>query len=85
LDPHHLFRPARLAEEGGSLTILATVLVETGSRADDYFFEELKSTGNMELRLDRALAARRVTAGGASGPWGPWGPSPRARTAPPGR
>jgi len=58
--PKRLFGAARLAEEGGSLTILATALVETGSRADDFFFEELKSTGNMELRLDRALAARRV-------------------------
>ncbi|WP_218963935.1 MULTISPECIES: transcription termination factor Rho [Streptomyces] len=58
--PKRFFGAARLAEEGGSLTILATALVETGSRADDYYFEELKSTGNMELRLDRALAARRV-------------------------
>lgn len=58
--PKRLFGAARLAEEGGSLTILATALVDTGSRADDYFFEELKSTGNMELRLDRALADRRV-------------------------
>ncbi|WJV48133.1 transcription termination factor Rho [Streptomyces flavofungini] len=58
--PKRLFGAARLAEEGGSLTILATVLVETGSRADDYYFEELKSTGNMELRLNRALADRRV-------------------------
>ncbi|MFE6664702.1 transcription termination factor Rho [Streptomyces sp. NPDC057697] len=60
LGPKQLFGAARLAEEGGSLTILATALVETGSRADDYFFEELKSTGNMELRLDRSLAERRV-------------------------
>ncbi|MFD0343970.1 transcription termination factor Rho [Streptomyces sp. NPDC127117] len=60
LGPKQLFGAARLAEEGGSLTILATALVETGSRADDYFFEELKSTGNMELRLDRTLAERRV-------------------------
>ncbi|WP_328540160.1 transcription termination factor Rho [Streptomyces sp. NBC_00344] len=58
--PKRLFGAARLAEEGGSLTILATALVDTGSRADDYFFEELKSTGNMELRLDRALADRRI-------------------------
>ncbi|WP_425329336.1 transcription termination factor Rho [Streptomyces inhibens] len=58
--PKRLFGAARLAEEGGSLTILATALVETGSRADDYFFEELKSTGNMELRLDRALASKRL-------------------------
>jgi transcription termination factor Rho len=58
--PKQLFGAARLTEEGGSLTILATALVETGSRADDFFFEELKGTGNMELRLDRTLAARRV-------------------------
>ncbi|MCT9109807.1 transcription termination factor Rho [Streptomyces mirabilis] len=58
--PKRFFGAARLAEEGGSLTILATALVETGSRADDYFFEELKGTGNMELRLDRTLASRRV-------------------------
>lgn len=58
--PKRLFGAARLAEEGGSLTILATALVDTGSRADDYFFEELKSTGNMELRLDRALSDKRV-------------------------
>ncbi|MEU7582308.1 transcription termination factor Rho [Streptomyces sp. NPDC041068] len=58
--PKKLFGAARRAEEGGSLTMLATVLVETGSRADDYYFEELKSTGNMELRLDGGLAARRV-------------------------
>ncbi|MGW8884207.1 transcription termination factor Rho [Streptomyces sp. NPDC055749] len=58
--PKQVFGAARLAEEGGSLTILATALVETGSRADDYFFEELKSTGNMELRLDRSLAEKRI-------------------------
>ncbi|WP_405640886.1 transcription termination factor Rho [Streptomyces sp. NBC_00019] len=60
IGPKRFFGAARTAEEGGSLTILATALVETGSRADDYFFEELKSTGNMELRLDRELASRRV-------------------------
>ncbi|MEV5149637.1 transcription termination factor Rho [Streptomyces sp. NPDC052727] len=60
LGPKRFFGAARQAEEGGSLTILATVLVDTGSRADGYFFEELKSTGNMELRLDRELAGRRV-------------------------
>ncbi|MET9926535.1 MULTISPECIES: transcription termination factor Rho [unclassified Streptomyces] len=58
--PKKLFGAARNAEEGGSLTILATALVETGSRADDFFYEELKGTGNMELHLDRALADRRV-------------------------
>ncbi|WP_432019614.1 transcription termination factor Rho [Streptomyces sp. 1222.5] len=60
LGPKRFFGAARQAEEGGSLTILATALVETGSRADGYFFEELKSTGNMELRLERELAGRRV-------------------------
>ncbi|MFJ3718462.1 transcription termination factor Rho [Streptomyces sp. NPDC090057] len=60
LGPKRFFGAARQAEEGGSLTILATVLVDTGSRADGYFFEELKGTGNMELRLDREAAARRV-------------------------
>ncbi|MGY0022009.1 transcription termination factor Rho [Streptomyces sp. YJ-C3] len=60
LGPKRLFGAARNTEEAGSLTIIATALVETGSRADDYFFEELKSTGNMELRLDRSLADRRV-------------------------
>ncbi|MCH0557285.1 transcription termination factor Rho [Streptomyces sp. MUM 16J] len=60
LGPKRFFGAARQVEEGGSLTILASVLVDTGSRADGYFFEELKSTGNMELRLDREPAARRM-------------------------
>ncbi|WP_236062417.1 transcription termination factor Rho [Actinacidiphila acididurans] len=60
LGPKRFFGAARAAEEGGSLTILATALIDTGSRADDYYYEELKSTGNMELHLDRALAQRRV-------------------------
>ena len=60
IGPKRFFGAARLAEEGGSLTILATALVETGSRADDFYFEELKGTGNMELRLSRELASRRV-------------------------
>jgi transcription termination factor Rho len=60
IGPKRFFGAARSAEEGGSLTILATALVETGSRADDYYFEELKSTGNMELRLGREPASRRV-------------------------
>ena len=60
IGPKRFFGAARLAEEGGSLTILATALVDTGSRADDFYYEELKSTGNMELHLDRALAERRV-------------------------
>lgn len=58
--PKQLFGAARNLEEGGTVTILATALIDTGSRADDYFFEELKSTGNMELRLDRALSDRRI-------------------------
>ncbi|MFF3849970.1 transcription termination factor Rho [Streptomyces sp. NPDC002328] len=60
IGPKRFFGAARAAEEGGSLTILATALVETGSRADDFYFEELKSTGNMELRLDREPASRRL-------------------------
>jgi transcription termination factor Rho len=60
LAPKQLFGAARNIEHGGSLTVLATALVDTGSRADDYYFEELKSTGNLEIRLDRALADRRV-------------------------
>jgi transcription termination factor Rho len=58
--PKRFFGAARNLEEAGSVTILATALIETGSRADEYFFEELKSTGNMEIRLDRALADKRV-------------------------
>ena len=58
--PKQLFGAARNLEEAGSITILATALIDTGSRADDYFFEELKSTGNMELRLDRGLADKRI-------------------------
>jgi transcription termination factor Rho len=56
----HFFGAARNFEEGGSLTIIATSLVDTGSRMDDVIFEEFKGTGNMELRLDRSLAERRV-------------------------
>ena len=55
-----LFAAARNIEEGGSLTIIATVLVETGSRMDDVIFEEFKGTGNAEIRLDRALSEMRV-------------------------
>ncbi len=58
--PKKFFGAARNVEEGGSLTILATALVETGSRMDDVIFEEFKGTGNMELRLDRRTAERRV-------------------------
>ncbi|HSX39707.1 MAG TPA: transcription termination factor Rho [Candidatus Saccharimonadales bacterium] len=56
----HFFGAARNLEEGGSLTIIATALVETGSRMDDVIFEEFKGTGNMELRLDRGLSERRI-------------------------
>ena len=58
--PKKFFGAARNVEEGGSLTILATALVETGSKMDEVIFEEFKGTGNMELRLDRRLAERRL-------------------------
>ncbi|MFL6204789.1 MAG: transcription termination factor Rho [Acidimicrobiales bacterium] len=58
--PKKFFGAARNVEEGGSLTILATALVETGSRMDEVIFEEFKGTGNMELRLDRRLAEQRI-------------------------
>ena len=58
--PKRFFGTARNVEEGGSLTILATALVETGSRMDDVIFEEFKGTGNLEVVLDRSLADRRV-------------------------
>ena len=58
--PKRFFGAARNIEEGGSLTILATALVETGSRMDDVIFEEFKGTGNMELHLDRKLVDKRV-------------------------
>lgn len=58
--PKALFGSARKVEEGGSLTILATALVDTGSRMDDVIFEEFKGTGNMELVLDRSIVERRV-------------------------
>lgn len=58
--PKHFFGAARNIEEGGSLTIVATALVDTGSRMDDLIYEEFKGTGNMELHLDRKLANRRV-------------------------
>lgn len=66
LDPNALHRPkrffgaARNTQEGGSLTILATALIETGSRMDDVIFEEFKGTGNMELILDRKLSEKRI-------------------------
>lgn len=58
--PKRFFGAARNIEEGGSLTILATALIETGSRMDDVIYEEFKGTGNMELHLDRRLAERRI-------------------------
>lgn len=66
LDPKSLYRPkhffgaARNIEEGGSITIIATALIETGSRMDDVIYEEFKGTGNMELTLSRTLAERRI-------------------------
>lgn len=66
LDPSALYKPkkffgaARNLEEGGSITILATSLVETGSRMDDVIYEEFKGTGNMELHLDRKLSEKRI-------------------------
>lgn len=58
--PKRFFGAARNIEEGGSLTILATALIETGSRMDDVIFEEFKGTGNMEIKLDRSLSEQRV-------------------------
>ena len=58
--PKRFFGAARNLEEGGSLTILATALIDTGSRMDEVIYEEFKGTGNMELHLDRSLAERRV-------------------------
>lgn len=66
VDPKALYRPkqffgaARNVENGGSLTIIATALIETGSKMDDFIFEEFKGTGNMELQLNRILANRRI-------------------------
>jgi transcription termination factor Rho len=66
MDPYALYPPkaffgaARNCEEGGSLTIIATCLVDTGSRLDDLIYEEFKGTGNMELHLDRKMADRRL-------------------------
>ena len=58
--PKRFFGSARNIENGGSLTIIATALVETGSKMDDVIFEEFKGTGNMELQLDRNIANRRI-------------------------
>ena len=58
--PKHFFGAARNMDEGGSLTIIATCLIDTGSRMDDLIYEEFKGTGNMELHLDRRLSQRRI-------------------------
>jgi len=58
--PKRFFGAARNIEEGGSLTIIATALIETGSRMDDVIYEEFKGTGNMEVHLERRLAEKRV-------------------------
>jgi transcription termination factor Rho len=58
--PKRFFGAARNLEEGGSLTIIATALIDTGSRMDDVIYEEFKGTGNMEIHLDRRIAERRV-------------------------
>ena len=58
--PKRFFGAARNVEDGGSLTILATALVETGSKMDEVIFEEFKGTGNMEIYLDRRLSERRI-------------------------
>jgi transcription termination factor Rho len=58
--PRRFFAVARNIEEGGSVTILATSLIDTGSKMDEVIFEEFKGTGNMEIHLDRALVDKRV-------------------------
>ena len=58
--PKRFFGAARNIEDGGSLTILSTALIDTGSRMDDVVFEEFKGTGNMELQLDRKLSNKRI-------------------------
>jgi transcription termination factor Rho len=58
--PKMFFGAARNTEEGGSLTVIATCLIDTGSRMDDVIYEEFKGTGNMELHLERKLAERRI-------------------------
>ena len=58
--PKRFFGAARNIEEGGSLTILATALIETGSKMDEVIYEEFKGTGNMEIHLDRKIAEKRV-------------------------
>ena len=58
--PKRFFGAARNIEEGGSLTIIATALIDTGSRMDDVIYEEFKGTGNMEVHLERKIAERRI-------------------------
>jgi transcription termination factor Rho len=58
--PKHFFGAARNTDEGGSLTIIATCLIDTGSRMDELIYEEFKGTGNMEVHLDRRLSERRI-------------------------
>jgi transcription termination factor Rho len=58
--PKRFFGAARNVEEGGSLTIIATALIDTGSRMDDVIYEEFKGTGNMEIHMERRLAEKRV-------------------------
>jgi len=58
--PKRFFGAARNIEEGGSLTIIATALIDTGSRMDDVIYEEFKGTGNMEIHLDRRMAEKRT-------------------------
>jgi transcription termination factor Rho len=58
--PKRFFGAARNVEEGGSLTIIATALIDTGSRMDDVIYEEFKGTGNMEIHLDRRMAEKRI-------------------------
>ncbi|MDP6755919.1 MAG: transcription termination factor Rho, partial [Candidatus Marinimicrobia bacterium] len=58
--PKRFFGAARNIEEGGSLTIIATALIDTGSRMDEVIFEEFKGTGNMEIHLDRRISEKRV-------------------------
>src|SRR5690606_8632915 len=58
--PKRFFGAARNVEEGGSLTIIATALVDTGSKMDEVIYEEFKGTGNLELHLDRKIAQKRV-------------------------
>jgi transcription termination factor Rho len=73
--PKRFFGAARNIEEGGSLTILATALIDTGSKMDEVIFEEFKGTGNAELHLDRRLVDRRVYPRSTSTP-----PAPAARS-----